>query len=190
MDAKKSLAIDSAALAAYLVAANPSLTGIGAHEWLGLGVSLVFLVHAAISGGRAQDRRRARSENAGRGGRCRSEGAACETPAAGTLPRSSKAVSQEGKSGASVARVARWVLDALIAAALAVCAVSGVMVSGAVLPAFGLYAEGYFFWDPLHAASAKVLLALLLVHVAVHWRWLAGLFGKGKKRKAADLCRR
>ena len=76
------------------------------------------------------------------------------------------------------------------AAALAVCAVSGVMVSGAVLPAFGLYAEGYFFWDPLHAASAKVLLALLLVHVAVHWRWLAGLFGKGKKRKAADLYRR
>lgn len=154
MDAKKSLAIDSAALAAYLVAANPSLTGIGAHEWLGLGVSLVFLVHAAVNAGWVAAALRAsfKSPNA--------------------------------------ARTGNLVLDALIAAALAVCAVSGVMVSGAVLPAFGLYAEGYFFWDPLHAASAKALLALLLVHVAVHWRWLAGFFGKGKKRKAADLCRR
>ena len=38
----------------------------------------------------------------------------------------------------------------------------------AVLPALGLYARGYFFWDPLHAASAKVLLALLLVHLALN----------------------
>lgn len=118
---RKMLAFDVVVLVVYLAAANPAITGIGVHEWLGLGVCLV--------------------------------------------------------------------LDALIAAALAVCAVSGVMVSGAVLPAFGLYAEGYFFWDPLHAASAKVLLALLLVHVVVHWRWLAGFFGKGKKRKAADLYR-
>ena len=181
MDAKKSLAIDSVALAVYLVVANPAITGIGAHEWLGLGVLAVFLAHAAISGGRAWDRRRARSENAGGGGRGRSEGAACEVTAADALPRGPKAAPQEGKSGASAARVARWALDALIAAALAVCAVSGVMVSGAVLPAFGLYAEGYFFWDPLHAASAKALLALLLVHVAVHWKWLARLFGKERK---------
>ncbi len=188
---RKMLAFDVVVLVVYLAAANPAITGIGAHEWLGLGVCLVLVAHAAISGGRAQDRRRrARSENAGGGGRCRSEGAACEVTAAGASPRGPKAAPQEGKSGASAARVARWALDALIAVALAVCAVSGVMVSGAVLPAFGLYAEGYFFWDPLHAASAKVLLALLLVHVAVHWRWLAGLFGKGKKRKAADLYRR
>ena len=40
------------------------------------------------------------------------------------------------------------------------CAVSGIMVSGDVLRAFGWYAEGYYFWDPLHAVSAKVLLAL------------------------------
>ncbi|MDO4289622.1 MAG: hypothetical protein Q4C41_00135 [Eggerthellaceae bacterium] len=49
------------------------------------------------------------------------------------------------------------------------------MVSGAVLPAFGLYATGYFFWNPLHAASAKVLLALLLIHVAVNVRRIAAI---------------
>ena len=49
-----------------------------------------------------------------------------------------------------------------------------------VLRAFGLYAEGYYFWDPLHAVSAKVLLALLVVHVAVHAKWIAAWFRKGK----------
>ncbi len=63
------------------------------------------------------------------------------------------------------ARVARAVLAVLLAVALMVCVVSGVMVSGAVLPTFGLYAEGYYFWNPLHAVSAKVLLALLLIHL-------------------------
>ncbi|MCI8306359.1 MAG: hypothetical protein HFJ69_07270, partial [Enterorhabdus sp.] len=28
--------------------------------------------------------------------------------------------------------------------------------------------EGYYFWGPLHAASAKVLLALLVVHGALN----------------------
>lgn len=46
--------------------------------------------------------------------------------------------------------------------------VSGLGVSGTVLHAFGLYVDGYFVWAPLHAIAAKVLLALLLVHVAVH----------------------
>ena len=58
------------------------------------------------------------------------------------------------------------------------CAVSGLMVSGAVLPFFGLYAEGYYFWGPLHAVSAKLLLALLLVHVVAHWRWVASFLKK------------
>ncbi|WP_172136339.1 DUF4405 domain-containing protein [Adlercreutzia sp. ZJ473] len=66
---------------------------------------------------------------------------------------------------------ARWagraVLDVLLLVALAACTVSGVMMSGAVLPAFGLYATGYYFWNPLHAVAAKALLALLLMHLAL-----------------------
>lgn len=67
-------------------------------------------------------------------------------------------------------RRGRWgraVLNVILLAALATCAVSGVMVSGDVLPALGLYAAGYHFWDPLHALSAKVLLAALIVHVVL-----------------------
>lgn len=81
----------------------------------------------------------------------------------------------------SFARQGNLVLDALLLAALMVAMVSGLMVSGAVLPAFGLYAGGYYFWDPLHAISAKVLLALLLVHVTAHWKWLYNFFRKRKK---------
>ena len=45
---KKNLAIDVAALAVFLVVANPALTGIGVHEWLGPGMFLVFFVHALL----------------------------------------------------------------------------------------------------------------------------------------------
>lgn len=131
---KRNLVIDAIALVVYLVVANPSMTGIGLHEWLGLGVLVVFFVHVAV--------------------------ALARKPRAGNL-----------------------MVDVLVLVALAVVAVSGLMVSGAVLPAFGFYAEGYYFWDPLHAISAKVLLALLLVHVVAHWKWIVAWFKKGKANR-------
>ena len=120
---RKLLAVDAACLLVYLVAASPALTGIGIHEWLGLGVLVVFFAHAAMH--------------------------------------------------------VDWAVEAVRSAFMTVT-VSGIMVSGAVLPALGLYADGYYFWDPLHAIAAKALLALLLVHVVAHWRWLAGFFKNGK----------
>ena len=139
---RKNLVVDLIALAVYAIAANPALTGIGFHEWVCLGVLVVFLVHVALHWGWVADTVRA------------------------------------ALKGPSLARTGNLVLGALILVAFMACAVSGLMVSGAVLPAFGLYAEGYYFWDPLHAASAKFLLALLVVHVAVHWRWIASFTRK------------
>lgn len=74
-------------------------------------------------------------------------------------------MSDEGLGGRG-----RWtqrVLNGVLLAALAFCVVSGIMVSGALLPSLGLYATGYYFWDPVHALSAKVLLAALLVHIVL-----------------------
>ena len=71
-------------------------------------------------------------------------------------------------SGEGLGGRGRWtqrVLNGVLLAALAFCVVSGIMVSGALLPSLGLYATGYYFWDPVHALSAKVLLAALLVHI-------------------------
>ncbi|MEG2628813.1 MAG: DUF4405 domain-containing protein [Raoultibacter sp.] len=80
------------------------------------------------------------------------------------------------------ARRASLVLNVLILVVFMVVAVSGILISGAVLPALGLYADGYYFWDSLHAVSAKGLLALLLVHVVMHGKWLLNMVGKGKRK--------
>ena len=149
MDGKRLFAVDAVALAAYLAAANPALTGVAVHEWLGIGVFVVFLVHCAMHAG-----------------------------AVGTALRDFGRIPWGAKGN--------LVLDALVLAAFMVVTVSGVLISGAVLPAFGLYAGGYYFWDPLHAIAAKALLALLLVHVVVHWRWVASFSGKGKGDVRAD----
>ena len=148
---RKNLIVDVAALAAYLAVANPSVTGFAAHEWLGLGLLVVFLVHLALH-----------------------------------LDWIADAVRNAFRNP-SLARTGNLVLNALILIVLAVVMVSGVLVSGAVLPAFGLYADGYYFWDPLHAIAAKALLALLLVHVVVHWKWLYNFF---KKKNGAARSKR
>lgn len=150
MDGKRLFAVDAAALAAYLAAANPALTGVAVHEWLGIGVLVAFFVHAVQHAGWVADAVRGSIRNP------------------------------------SLARTGNLVLDALVLAAFMVVTVSGLLISGAVLPAFGLYAGGYYFWDPLHAIAAKALLALLLVHVVVHWRWVASFSGKGKGDVRAD----
>lgn len=148
MDAKKrsALVVDLIVLVVYLVVANPALTGIGVHEWLGIAAFVAFVAHAAQHGDWVAETART----------------AFARP--------------------SLGRTGHFVLDALIVVAFMTCTVSGVLVSGAVLPALGLYADGFFFWGPLHAASAKVLLALLVVHVVAHWRWIAGLF-RGSRDK-------
>lgn len=115
----------------FIVAMVPALTGVPLHEWLGLLVAAVLLVHCGVHGRRLPVLMR-------KGGRFR--------------------------LGALV--------DCLVYMTLALCVTSGLMVSATVLPTFGLFAPGYFFWDPLHAFSAKLLLALLLIHGFLHWRGL------------------
>lgn len=145
---KRRIVFDGAMLAVYLLSALPVLTGIAAHEWIGLAVAVVFAIHLTLG-------------------------------MAGVF-RMAKAGSRAGKA----VRIANIVLDALLLAAVAVVTVSGSMISATILPALGHVAYGYYFWNPLHAAAAKALLALLLVHVFVHIPWIVG-FAKGRM-KAAD----
>ncbi|MBQ9955322.1 MAG: DUF4405 domain-containing protein [Eggerthellaceae bacterium] len=145
MDLRKILIVDVVVLVVYAIAANPAVTGVGVHEWLGLGALVVIVAHTAMHFDYLAETLRHAAHRRG-------------------------------------LRLAKLVLDALLVLAFMACCVSGLMVSGAVLPALGLYAEGYYFWDPLHAASAKVLLALLLVHVVANWRIAAA----GLKRKGNE----
>ena len=79
--------------------------------------------------------------------------------------------------GARLRSCGRLALDAAL--------LVGLGMSGAVLQAFGLYAEGYYTWSPLHAAAAKALFALLLVHMAVHAGSLYNLLKRRGVAKAA-----
>lgn len=91
-------------------------------------------------------------------------------------------VAKVGRGAAQRAARLNVAVDVALVVALMAVAVSGLLVSGAVLPALGFYAEGYFFWDPLHALTAKVLVALVIVHVALHAQRLSWAFGGGGRR--------
>ena len=144
MNARRLFAVDVTTLEVYAIAANPAVTGVPAHEWLGLGIAVLFFVHLAQHAIWCMDSARA------------------------------------SLSGPSWSRTGNLALDVAILLAFAMVTVSGVLVSGTVLPLLGSFATGYFFWDPVHAVAAKVLLALLLVHIAVHWKWIYSLARKGK----------
>ena len=75
------------------------------------------------------------------------------------------------------------IIDCLILISLVVCMVSGLLISASVLPAFGVYVPmGYYFWDPVHAASAKVFLVCLILHFAGHCKVVVTLFSQVGKR--------
>lgn len=68
----------------------------------------------------------------------------------------------------------RWnlVIDAATLIAFMTVMVSGFGVSRHMLLVFGYFAPGYFVWNPVHSISAVVLLALVIVHLAMHWKWI------------------
>ncbi len=144
---RRRFTLDCVMLAAYLLSALPVLTGIAAHEWIGLVVAVVFFAHLSLG-----------------------------------VSRALKAPKSRGRRGRAVA-LANAVLDVLVLLAAALVLVSGIMISATVLPATGFVAYGYYFWNPLHAAAAKALLALLLVHVFAHVPWIVGFF-KGRVKTA------
>lgn len=68
-------------------------------------------------------------------------------------------------------------LNLLVDVALFVSSVavmlSGLLVSQVVSGAFGLSAEPSAVWIAVHSVSADATIALLLIHFALHWRWIA-----------------
>lgn len=137
---KKRLIADIVVLVIYLIAAFPAISGINAHEWIGLAAGIILITHCAQRG---------------------------------MLGRSVR----KKRTGMQTLRIA---INVLLGLVLASCMVSGIMISGSVLPTFGVFATGYYLWDPLHALSAKALLALLLVHVVLNIEVVSRMFKKTK----------
>jgi len=53
---------------------------------------------------------------------------------------------------------------------------SGLMISQAVIPSFGITLPQNFTWRSLHDLSANLFLVLLGLHTALHWSWIADTF--------------
>lgn len=85
-------------------------------------------------------------------------------------------------SGVAIGRMALNVLTFL---SLVVCCVSGLCESGAVLKSFGAFMDGYYFWNPIHAVSAKVMLALVVAHLAINARQVVASVKKRRDRDHA-----
>ena len=87
------------------------------------------------------------------------------------------------KKRVSAGAYANLALDIATLVVFMLAIVSGLMVSRVILPFIGFVAPGFFFWEPLHEISAKILFALTLVHVVVHGRWIASLLSGRKKEQ-------
>lgn len=59
--------------------------------------------------------------------------------------------------------------------AMVLCVASGIAISRVALPEFGIYPLETAFWWRLHVLTAEVTVGLVPVHVALRWRWIAGV---------------
>lgn len=77
-------------------------------------------------------------------------------------------------------------INAIVDVALFVAAVtvvlSGLLISQAVLPTLGLSLGASAIWHSLHSLSADATIVLLLVHFALHAKWMAAVLGNALDR--------
>ena len=78
------------------------------------------------------------------------------------------------------------VVDAALFVAAVTVMLSGLLISQYVLRAVGLTIVPTSLWVTAHRWSADATIALLLVHFALHWRWIAKTAGKlGRPRRVS-----
>ena len=65
-----------------------------------------------------------------------------------------------------------FVVDLLALVMFMTVMVSGIMISRSVLPFFGLQGSRDFVWRFLHSSSADLLVFLIALHFALHWKWI------------------
>jgi membrane protease YdiL (CAAX protease family) len=94
-----------------------------------------------------------------------------------------------GNGGSNMSRGAKMnvTLDAVVAVSFLICALSGVYFlfapSGSEYNALAASQRATFLfsrttWDMLHTWSGVVLIASVVVHFAIHWRWVKNVTRK------------
>ncbi len=70
------------------------------------------------------------------------------------------------------------VLNLALLAATAGVMVSGIMMSEVALPALGITLAAGHSWHAIHSIAANAIVALSMLHVAVHWKWIANAISR------------
>jgi Domain of unknown function (DUF4405) len=68
-----------------------------------------------------------------------------------------------------------WLVNLALMFAMVLCVASGIAISRVALPELGIYPLQTPFWFRLHVLTAEVTVGLVPVHVALRWRWIAGV---------------
>ena len=82
-----------------------------------------------------------------------------------------------------VCRIVSSIFGTLSVFTFAVVIISGLAISGSILPALGFCSYGFFFWDSVHAIVAKLLLAFFIIHTVMNARKVISCV----KRKRSNL---
>lgn len=78
-----------------------------------------------------------------------------------------------------------WLVNLALLFAMTLCVASGILISRVALPELHISLPlDDPFWDRAHTLTAEVTLGLVPVHVALRWRWIAGVARRVFARRA------
>ena len=69
-----------------------------------------------------------------------------------------------------------YILNLALFASGIMIMLSGLMISKTVVPFFGLSLPQDMSWRGLHELSTNITMALMGLHVALHWNWITNMF--------------
>ncbi|MGB9672617.1 MAG: DUF4405 domain-containing protein [Anaerolineales bacterium] len=65
-----------------------------------------------------------------------------------------------------------YVIDFVLLVAFVMIGLSGLMISRTLLPLFGIHFTRVSSWRLIHNFSANLMLFLVAIHFAMHWKWI------------------
>lgn len=65
-----------------------------------------------------------------------------------------------------------YILNTLLFIAFTVIIFTGLMISEALLPLFGIQLPQGFIWHRVHSLASDAAVLIVGLHVALHWRWI------------------
>ena len=68
-----------------------------------------------------------------------------------------------------------WLVNLALLVVMTLCVLSGVLISQVALYQVGISIHPGPFWTDMHDTTSKLTLALVPVHVALRWRWIASV---------------